>query len=626
MDINAVYELRERLKTAAVAGTGLVGEDFRLRRAVEQMAPLSKASPVFKRICQMAERVIAPDCEDRAEAVLDTLSLVDAVLCTQGGLLKEGTWRAIDRPNGEERVFTQIPYSRMAPVLEAFKGTGGGRYAVLRDARQEQPEIFKDYRIKNLMVKALGDSYSDISDMAARWLEEEGPGIIPLLKQGFRPDGKREMARRIEVIEAVGAERENEFYIQALSGAGKEVKEAAIRALRHCSGNEQLLTELAKTEKGKLKEAALCSLAHMEGTEAAEYWKKQMKKNQVKAAEYLTDSGTQWASDLIAEYLNQWLDTYDRSEIPFKELKQEDKNVLFTLWQAAEGKDSPAICACYRRIYPILPKKTEEVLWNSLIKRQSPGLCQAAEELYESFGDGVLQCVFWIDLMTRIPEQVYDRFSHYLEPEGLAGAVKRMGKAKPDPMGIYRVFMHIRYEEQEGGYVVYRESWESPLRFQTKVARLGQGIDLRWYGLMLKSKDRFDQSFRKRVRSSYDNSYDAMVAGLFREDIEGLKEEYGKYFYQGARLRGTVAADVRMLKRCGWTDYRGLLALTGKKSDQVMTYEVRELLEELPMTGRELAEELDQLLKGYGKKAKMGVGILEMWREKLRSGTDVRDL
>ncbi len=128
------------------------------------------------------------------------------------------------------------------------------------------------------------------------------------------------------------------------------------------------------------------------------------------------------------------------------------------------------------------------------------------------------------------------------------------------------------------------------------------------------------------MRSSYDNGYDAMVAGLFRPDMEELKEAYGNYFYQGARLRGTVAADIRMLKRCGWKDYKGLLALTGKKNDHIATYEIRELLAELPMSSEELSQELDSLIRSYGKKARIGVGVLEMWRDKLKNGILAGDL
>ena len=47
MDIAPVYELRERLKVGAVAGSGLAASDFRLKRAIEALSPLAAASPVF---------------------------------------------------------------------------------------------------------------------------------------------------------------------------------------------------------------------------------------------------------------------------------------------------------------------------------------------------------------------------------------------------------------------------------------------------------------------------------------------------------------------------------------------------------------------------------------------------
>jgi hypothetical protein len=626
MNLSVVYELRDRLKTAAVAGTGLIEEDFRLKRAVEQMAPLGKASPVFGRIYQMAQKTTQPDCGSREEMVLDTLSLLDAVLCTQGSLLKEGEWEEIPGGDTKDGLCVNIPYRQMAPVLEAFRGTGSGRYAVIRDAHEAQPEIFKDFRIKNLCVKALGDSYGDLADMVAHWLLDEGRGILPLLKQGFDPAGRRDMARRVEIIDAIAGGDENGFYVEMFPKASKEVKEPLARALRHCEANEDLLLDLVKSEKGKVKEEALWSLARMNGEKAREFWKKQMGKKPEKAVNYLQNSRTMWASDLIAEYLIQWLDTFKESGLSLKQLKDEDRQRIYDLWRAALGKSSPQMCACYKRVYQVLPKETAERLWESLMEEQPAGLCQTAEELYDAYGDEFLQSVFWIDLLTKSAGEVYDRFSPYLKPEELLDAIKQIGGKKKDPMGIYQVLMRVSYEEKEGSYVVYRESWESPIRYRTVVTRLEAGLDPRWYPLLLKSKDRFNARFRKQVRNSFDNSYDAMVAGLFRPDMEGLKEAYGNYFYLGARHRGPVAADIRMLKKCGWKDYKGLLALVGKKSSRVAIYEIREILGELPLSSEELAGELEELIKSYGKSAKMGVGILEMWCGKLKSGVLARDL
>ena len=56
MNLSAFYELRERLRTAAIAGTALMGDDFRLRRAVEQLAPLEQASQIGRASCR--ERVL----------------------------------------------------------------------------------------------------------------------------------------------------------------------------------------------------------------------------------------------------------------------------------------------------------------------------------------------------------------------------------------------------------------------------------------------------------------------------------------------------------------------------------------------------------------------------------------
>ena len=133
MNLGAVYELRERLETAAIAGVNLISEDFRLKRAVQQMEPLGKASPVFRKIELMAKKLVEPECEDRAGVLLDTLGLVDAVLCTQGSTQTEGEIEDLDTPASDGNIYYPASYSKLAPVLEAFRSTGSGRYAIVED-------------------------------------------------------------------------------------------------------------------------------------------------------------------------------------------------------------------------------------------------------------------------------------------------------------------------------------------------------------------------------------------------------------------------------------------------------------------------------------------------------------
>lgn len=631
MDLSVIYGLRDRLESAAVAGVSLITEDFRLKRAVEQMEPLAKASPVFKRIWQMGCEMLSGDCQDRGGVLLDTLGLVDAVLCTQGGFLEEGSWKPLETGRGAGIVNGQIPYSRMAPVLDAFLGTGGGRYGVIRDARQEDPQLFLDYRIKGLMVRALGDSYGELADMVMEWLKEEGPKIVPLLKQDFDPEGKQEMARRIQVIEAVRGGEENGFYVEVLKTAGKPVREAAIRALRHDQGNEKLLLDLVKSEKGNAREAACFSLASMEGEEAAGYFQKQMGKNPGKWGAYLVNSPVMWASDLMADHISRWLDTYDASGIPWKDLKKEDQTALLELLSRAEGKSSPRMCACYERLYGAVPWKAAEMLKNSLIRLADPGssgLRQVAEDMYRAHGDPFLGCVFWTALMDDRPERLFERFGGYLKAEGAAEVTEGTAGKKADPTEILQIFSCIKYEERLGKYVVYRSAANGYTGYTDPAKTLENGLDLRWYELLLGNKNRFNIQWKKSgyYYGGHANGYDAMLEGLFRPDIEAVKEAYGQYFYQSARHRGTEAADIRMLKLCGWRDYKGLLACVGKKDKSQIIYKARRVLEQLPMSNEELAAELEELVRQLGQKAVNGVGLLERWADELRCGTSADEL
>lgn len=65
MNLNPLYELKERLQSSVIAGLSLLSEDFRLVRAVEQMEPLAKVSPVFEKIYRSAQRLLSEECKDK---------------------------------------------------------------------------------------------------------------------------------------------------------------------------------------------------------------------------------------------------------------------------------------------------------------------------------------------------------------------------------------------------------------------------------------------------------------------------------------------------------------------------------------------------------------------------------
>lgn len=642
MNLDVVYELRERLETAAVAGVNLIMEDFRLKRAVQQMEPFAKASPVFQKIYGMAGKLLTPECEDRAGVLLDTLGLLDAVLYTQGTTGVQGEIQEPETYGLEGNVYQSVSYGRLAAVLEAFRGTGGGRYAVIRDAYEEDPQVFDDYRMKYWMVRALGDSYGELAEMVAKWLAKDGDPVIPLLKKGFVPDGKREMTRRVEIIEQIAGSRENEFYRYAAREGGKEIKEAALFALRHDLSNVDLLLDCQKSEKGKCKEAAMRALSYMDGEETARFWTARMEKRPEETAEYLGPSDRDWAGDLIAHALEDWIAAgipeidCKEEQVKGKETKEERakerakakeehenyKRRLKLLWNAAAGKHSEKICGCYEKVYQIMPKEVPSVLSQSVIRSCDPSLCALAEEMYGRHGDEFLEPVFLASVLTASAEETYERFHEFLKPDGI---LRKLTGKKQDATGVLYGFAKIVYDEDEGKYGITLEEMNSPVR-QRQVNRwIPGGIDLRWYPLLLNYPGRF-ASGRRNSYSMYRNYYDWMVAKLYRPDVEELQEPYGKFFYEGA-LRLTPTTDgIRMMKRCGWKNYTGLLAACVTDGSSIPSYLIRSLLSEIPMTNEELAGELDQMIQQRKGKVTNGITIMEHWRDGLLSGVPVEKL
>lgn len=357
MDTTPIYELRERLRAAAMAGTSLLAEDFRLRRACEMFKSLAAASPVFAKIGQLTEQLLSPDISHPQGALLDAVSLTDAVICTLGAVDVAGEITPLEIVGSEETADAMIvnaPYSVLKELLEGLEGTGGACYRI----REEHPALFRDYRVKYALVQALGASYAEFANDVAKWLcEDRDKSILPLLYRDFDPAGKREMVRRVEVIEAVAGADANDFYIKMLDTAQKEVRQALIFALRHHQDNVPLLLEMTKKERGKNKDAAFWALANIENAQAAAYFKKYAEKNPKAVLGYLTDASSEWAAEVVEELCDRVLEQIEN----INEVSAEEKDLsdvfylLHDLLRALYGKGGAHGCECYRKLLRHLP-------------------------------------------------------------------------------------------------------------------------------------------------------------------------------------------------------------------------------------------------------------------------------
>ncbi len=368
MDITPIYELRTRLKTAAIAGTNLLSEDFRLKRAVEAMQPLTAVSPVFARIVQLAQKLLSPEEADKEGTLLDAITLADAVLCTQGAVaagdvepLKTGSFGS---------VVTNAPYSVVKTLIDALTSSGNGHYSYVQETHEKQPELFKDYRIRAAMVQALGASYSELADTVAGWLKQEGEAVIPLLKSGFDPKGRKEMVRRVQVMEAAAGAKANAFYLEQLPEAEKEVRQSLIYALRHCPENAELLLNMTKTEKGNAKKTVYYALACLEDERVSECFRNMMEKKPEDVLTYIEASETAWASDIVAEGLKEQLLPWAEHRIltDNKSLSKEQAYMLGLYLKALPFKNGAGIRECYRLAAAVgsrldKPLEGEKTVW-----------------------------------------------------------------------------------------------------------------------------------------------------------------------------------------------------------------------------------------------------------------------
>ncbi len=634
MDLTPLYELRERLRAGAIAGAALAADDFRLARALEGLAPLEKASPVFAQLGQLARSVLAPDCQDRAGALLDAITLCDAVLTTQGAVAVPGDLEALP-PRAGGTALTNAPYSVVAPLVEALTTSGSGHYSTVVDTHETHPELFSDYRVRDALVKALGAKYAELADTAGQWLCQEDKSILPLLTQGFDPAGKKEMARRVQVIDTIAGGSLNDWYISQLEGAKKQVRVMLIYALRHCPENLELLLKLAKTEKFDNKDAARWALARIQNPGALPFWREMMEADLIENMRFFMASDSPAATALTAELLERELeDLLAPDDAPwYTEKEKRLANLLYAL----VGKTGPAICDAYRKGAALGTKldgsrvwkngkgrineqmffqrpggqkhpfsvALVEVLNQSIQWNPDPGLCALAEELYESYGGLWAGPAVCAALLTKGAEEAAAVGKKLLAPsllERLTGKEEKQllmnlvfgelagpGGALPDfmrqGMDIVRP-AYRRLNNDPAGLV--KAFWVD--LYYTPIAA---PLDGWWYDLMM--RHRMDQKLQYFID---------------KED-PALCQKIGEYFCRRIKM-GVLDMPLQYafnaLTGCGWTQWKGLLLSYIQHTSQSVHYwEVRNILQYLPISSKEKGEELADI---YAK------GRFSGWPEK----------
>lgn len=614
MNLTPFYELKERLEHTAIAGTSLIGEDFRLCRAIDGLTPLASASPVFAKIKAGAEELINAPAEERAARLLDLLGLVDAVAYTQGASGIQGELSPMPQGSG---TYVPASYGQLQPLITALTGTGSGRMAVIENAWENHPEYFSDFRVLPQVVNALGSSYNELADFIEKILIAQGTNIIPALKQNFAPDGKKDMVRRVRIIARLTGANENEWYKAVLPDSTKNVREALITALRFSQDNTQLLLDLCQSERGNLKKTALRSLACMNSPEARAFWETEVKKRP-KSAWELVGVNSRLAADIAARTLKAQIETLLQTDGK-PEVSYED---LCSVITTAYGKYSDEMRDCWRWLgsqmesldntgyekprYAALT--LSELLEKGLLVTVLWNPCEEtfalAREMFAPDSCRFVGAAFAADLLTLPADEVYEKYAVYFDPA-------RNQEQSPYRARLTMLLQYLRHDNDKFSLVVFPrdsltgEEEEQYLPISTP--------DPRWSHLLTHPKlaKHYEIGSTSPVWHKKDKLYwDEMMRRLINPHSPEVCQTIGKYFYDLLWQKGYIKRYFNWLMECGWTKWEGVFVHCAQAGDRwVEWYWLKDMLQKIPVSGKVKAKELrdiDELVKSKKTQVRYG--------------------
>ena len=624
MSLQALYDLKERLEHAAIAGTSLLNEDFRLRRAVEALVPLAKASPVFAKISAGATALLNAPENERSTRLLDVLSLVDAVVYTQGTTNVPGKLSDLEHGSGS---YEQVSYGELQPLLTALSGTSSGRTSLIREYWCNHPEYFSDFRVLPHVVGALGDNYGELADMIGEILTMQGSGVIPLLKENFDPAGKIEMARRVRLIAKLAGKSENDWFVSSLTDSKKDIREAIIQTLSLNKENNRLLVDLCQSERGKLREVAMRSLSAMDTEEAAAFWKKEIQKKP-NTVSCLKGVGSVLAADLVASVIRIFLENLLTEG---KVYNQDDLEKITMLTSVLCGKYSADVDSLWRwtaermdAFAEIVPEKNvrscdlsvaehlQRTLMVTILWNGEPALLNMARELGNSHRDWFLGCAMVADMAEISSAKHYDRYAPFIVRTGL---LKRESKEqRNDRILIMRTLSAIRWSPELHAFTVVFSRFDALTGNPATSARKLDGVDSRWIKLLTDPKVNQDGGVFNLTLSDHhrkvEPAMDWLISWLIDGDDTENCEIAGSWLYQWILETGNLNYHFYDLLRCGWKNWRGILVHCTKKNGEISYTQIQSLLRMIPVSNLEKAAELKELDKlAESKNIKVQYGL-----------------
>jgi hypothetical protein len=268
MSIPVLTQVYDEVRRLSIAGSVVAAGDFRLKKLVPPLEQAGQKAPVFAKVAQAVDRLVASSEKTSADALLELSTLVNAILYTQGETGRAGEFAAIESVDLGQRE-TQASARVLKPLLEALSTTGGGRMEIIKDAHQRG--AFRDLRLVAPSLAAIDDSYPEIGDFIAEHvLPLYGRAIYPGLRDKLDIKGRAGHVRRLLLMHRLDPVASRETVKRALDEGSKEIKVAAIECLGSAPEDLSFILEQCRTKAKDVRTAAFRALGKCDADEATQ--------------------------------------------------------------------------------------------------------------------------------------------------------------------------------------------------------------------------------------------------------------------------------------------------------------------------------------------------------------------
>lgn len=352
MNTAPFYELHDRLYDCASAGCASIAEDFRLKRAVEGMAPLAEANKTFARLRDMCARLFTEP--EPALLLADCIALADALAVAQGHYA-----------NAEDSHSGTLEYDVECNMEAGWRSVKSLWAAILTKSphlKKLDPDEYKllgDPRILEQFICASGEKSENIAAFAREMCAAYGTSIVPPLKASLDLSDEKASGVQIDYVADAAGSAENDWYLSLAENekAPQNVRIKAIQALARDSANAPRLLDFCRTEKGKIKTAALLETARLDPPGFDEILKKLTAKYKDSYLPIICASPSRVAVELIRSRLDEAFAADPRN-------RPDPRQVMSTIAMMINKRD---IDDCFLRAveyaekHPASPKGVSEV-------------------------------------------------------------------------------------------------------------------------------------------------------------------------------------------------------------------------------------------------------------------------